>query len=146
MFCKTIDDGYYNMLTGTHIQVKQSSLGDFRVQVTDGHNNLVCLQKGYRSEEDAKDALDDTMSGQDIVSLEVPEYEALDDSDEEDNDGESEEATDDYSRMSVTDLKSAIENRNEDRVRQGFEPLSTTGNKKALVARLREDDAVLAQA
>lgn len=149
MWIKAVDGGYYNMLTGTNVEVRYSNNGgDFRVFVVQGTVPQICLQKGFRSKEDAVYALDETMSSQELVTIDVPDYDEEDEEgDESEEDDESEtESADGYSAMSNEDLKSAIAARNESRVAEGLDPLSTTGNKKALTARLREDDAALANA
>lgn len=56
------------------------------------------------------------------------------------------EAKEDYSdtkRWTVSALKSEIEDRNEDRVRDNLEPMSTHGNRSELVERLLQDDREL---
>lgn len=143
MWLKNVDGGYYNMLTGTTVDVKQAAAGDYRIHAMVGSTPIVCLQKGYRTEDDARDALESTLDNEhDVVSFDVPEY-----SDDEDDNSESEEddgeVTDDYDTMSNDELRAAITERNEldaqDPDFQG-EPMSTQGNKKALISRLRADD------
>jgi len=146
MWIKTADGGYYNMLTGTNVDVKQGNAGDFRVMVLSGPTPIVCLQKGYREEADARDALDDAMASQELVELAVPDYEEedADDSEESEEDGE---PVDNYDEMSNDELRDEITKRNEeDAADPNFdgEPMSTQGNKKALIGRLRADDGVRA--
>jgi len=135
MWLKTSDNGYYNMVTGTVLEVKESKRGnDFRVQVgqVSSPSPLVSLQTGFKSREDAQDALDDVMTGQEILTLDVPDY--ADDSDVDDDestedDGESTEELN-YEELDNEQLRAELAARN----------LATGGKKADLVTRLQEDD------
>lgn len=137
MWIKTVDNSYYNMLTGATLAVVESRAGgDFRVMVMNagGNTALACLQKGYRTEEDAQDALDKVLEGQDLVELEVPDYE-----DDEEDDSESEEDevvyNDNYDDVDDEILKNELEERG----------LSVRGSRRQAIARLRKDDAKRAE-
>lgn len=135
MWIKTVDNNYYNMLTGATLAVIESRAGgDFRVMVMNagGNTALACLQKGYRTEEDAQDALDRVLEGQDLVELEVPDY--SDEDDESDDESEADEEVtydDNYDEVDDASIKAALEERG----------LSTRGSRRQAVARLRRDDA-----
>jgi hypothetical protein len=131
MWLKTVTNGYFNMLTGTDVEVKESRHGDeFRVVVNqvNSPNPLVTLQGGFASLDDAQDALDNAMDDQDVISIDAPEPV----SDESDVEGEesTEDETMDYGNMSNAQLRTELASRN----------LSTEGNKAELISRLTEAD------
>lgn len=135
MWLKTVDGNYYNMLTGSTLSVQESRVGgEWRIYVMNGAGNtpLACLQDGFRSKDDADDALDSVMRTQEVTTIDVPEYN--DEESEVDTD-ESEEDSDvvyedNYNAVSDDDLRAELSNRE----------LSTRGNTKQLVARLRRSD------
>lgn len=133
MWLKTVDGNYYNTNTNVSVGVVEARVGgEFRVCVLNAQSNtaIVCVQNGYRSREDAEEALGNVFAGEEVVELDVPDYS------EEDSDVDDESDEDDlvsYEDMSVDDLRAEC---------AGREPALPTGGKKSdLVARLREDDA-----
>lgn len=133
MWLKTVDGSYYNMVTGTQLSVREANVGgEFRVYVMNagGHTPVACLQDGYRSAEDAEEALDNVLSTQDVVALDVPDY-SDEDTDTTDDSDEDIVYEDNYETVPDEELRSELASRE----------LSTRGNNKQLVARLRKDDA-----
>lgn len=89
------------------------------------------IRSGFKSAEDAQDALDDFMTEVGYVEIPMPEY---------DDDEEVDET--DYDELEAADLRAEIDRRNSERVAADpdAQQMATTGNKKTLIARLREDD------
>jgi len=132
VWLKTVDGNYYNMLTGSTLAVKQGvAQSDWRIYVmnTGGNTPVACLQNGYRSKDDAEQALSDVMEQQDVTTIDVPEYD--DEESEEDTEDEEVIYEDNYETVSDEDLRNELTSRG----------LSTRGNTRALVNRLRKDDA-----
>ena len=138
MWVKTVDGKYYNVTTGSILSIEKGSAGDYRVYVSSGNNPVTCLQNGFKSKDDAVEALDGVMEDQEVVVIDVPEYDDEEDSEEdgelseEDDDGDVIVFEDDYAEMTNTQLRQLLADR------PGG--LSTEGNKNALIERLREDD------
>lgn len=87
------EKGYLNLDNGQTLTVQEAKAStklnpNFRVMMrsADGVSNLFCVQEGYRSAEDAQEALDTIMGSVDFVTVEAPEYEEeeTEEDDEED--------------------------------------------------------------
>lgn len=131
MWLRTVDGNYYNPNTDKSLGVVEARAGgEYRVSVLNAQSNtaVVCVQKGYRTREDAEEALTNVFAGEDVIELDVPEYD--DESDEDTEDEESEGTS--YEDMTVEDLRTECSERTP--------PLPTNGKKADLIARLREDD------
>lgn len=133
MWLKTVDGNFYNTSTNVSVGVVEARVGgEWRVCVLNSQSNtaIVCVQNGYRSREDAEDALGNVFAGEDVVELDVPDYSEEDAESEEDDEFGDEVS---YEDMSVEDLRTECAGRTP--------PLPTGGKKADLVTRLREDDA-----
>lgn len=86
------EKGYLNLDNGQTLTVVESrDHTEHRVMMrsADGVTPLYCVQDGYRTEEDAQEALDALMAGVDFVEVEKPEYEEEEvEEDEEEDDTE----------------------------------------------------------
>jgi hypothetical protein len=128
MWVKLDNNSYFDMDHSCILGATGNQDGYF-VQLVTPHTGGIGrkVRSGYESIEDAQDALDEFMAGVGFEELEVPEYSTEDDE-------ESEEDTayeDNYDSLNVEDLRTELSARQ----------LSTSGNKKALVKRLRESDS-----
>jgi predicted dienelactone hydrolase len=136
MYVKTVDGNYYNLLTGSTVEVREANAStpenpNFRLMVTSGTVPVTTLQQGYRSKEDAQDALDDVFASQDLIEIAPPDYPEEDEAQSDEDLVESEEEIfDNYDELNNEQLRALLNERQ----------LSTTGNKSELIARLRESD------
>lgn len=128
----TVDDELYHLGTGARVKAMQASSGDWRVQVLNIMNvPTVCLQTGFATEEEAKEALASAFENAGIEPLGVLPPEE-DDETEDDDDMEPEVELQAYDEMTVDQLKAELA------ARPGNLP--TTGNKADLINRLIEFD------
>lgn len=75
MFVKTDKSAYLNLDNGQTLTVAEARHGrEFRVaaKAVDGSSLLYVLQGGYRSQEEAQNALDAMMSELDVIELAAP--------------------------------------------------------------------------
>ena len=132
MRVKTVDGDYHNLLTGSSVSVVKSRSGDdWKVMVLSVMNvPVVCLQTGFKTEQEAKEAM---ASAFDLLELEPIEVAAsVDDDDTEDDEPISDDGLPAYDEMTVEQLKVELAGRPGN--------LSTSGNKPELINRLAEDD------
>lgn len=93
MWVKTQDDSYLNLNNGSSLIVKEArNRREWRVQSqgADGVSILYAVQGGYRTQEEAQEALDGLMDSMDetilTIALPEPEEETEDTEDDEEED------------------------------------------------------------
>jgi hypothetical protein len=83
------ESNYLNLDNGQSLIVVESkdhTQHRIMMRSSDNVTNLYCVQGGYRSAEDAQEALDALMGSVDFYEVEVPEYEEVEEEDEEEED------------------------------------------------------------
>lgn len=128
MILKLKNGCYIDFDKGYEFGAQAQGEGGARVWCNYSRGSNVTVMDGYETVEEAQDALDEFMSGQDVSVFPSP----VSDEDDVDDESEEDEFVVDYEDMNLDELRAEASNRTP--------PLPTSGKKVDLIARLREDD------